>query len=118
MKVEEAIKKAIEGGWHKDWEITGVELAEHDGGYLPEVVFVSFIDDGTPDIFNRDLYTFLSDPLFWQSLGKALGWQSEVVIECACGRKERKKTYLYHWHRFIGHLADGKTAEEFFKNIQ
>lgn len=27
------------------------------------------------------------------------------------------KIWLYNWHRFIDHLAEGKTAEEFFASL-
>lgn len=67
------------------------------------------------------------DPLFWQSLGKAMGWEEKD--------KEMKKTFLlvggkneedmaavwrewfHQWHRFIDHLAEGKDAESFFKEL-
>lgn len=26
-------------------------------------------------------------------------------------------TYLYHWHRFIDHLAEGKDEKSFFKTL-
>jgi hypothetical protein len=65
---------------------------------------------------------FLLSPDFWQSLGKALGWKDGVV--CAyCGftscRHSAKFVEKWHfkWHRFIDHLAEGKTAEEFFETL-
>jgi hypothetical protein len=93
--------------------------------------------------------TFL-DPLFWQSLGKALGWGQpidkrehewgkRICLHCgvdtayqppkesgcnhahypeACSVCSRNATtWRQHWHRFIDHLAEGKTAEEFFKGL-
>ncbi|HVB33734.1 MAG TPA: hypothetical protein VNJ52_05090 [Patescibacteria group bacterium] len=47
MTIEQAIKKAIEGGWKDKWDLD------------PE---------------NRHGSDVFLDPSFWQSLGKALGW--------------------------------------------
>jgi hypothetical protein len=66
--------------------------------------------------------SFLLNPAFWQCLGKALGWDS-VGAKCwfcemhGSARYSGKPEWLYHWHRFIDHLADGKTAEEFFASL-
>lgn len=77
----------------------------------------------------------LLDPTFWQALGKGLGWENRVCF--FCGEKYRKidgeyheycdkcskpfheeiPEYKYHWHRFIDHLAEGKDAESFFKEL-
>lgn len=32
-------------------------------------------------------------------------------------KHEVGKMWLWHWHRFIDHLADGKTAEKFFATL-
>ena len=58
------------------------------------------------------------DPLFWQSLGKALGWNDE------------ERGWLYEgevvpmlpewegkWLDFIHHIAAGKSPESFFQEI-
>jgi hypothetical protein len=66
--------------------------------------------------------TFL-DPLFWLALGRALGWDTEVltVHEVENGRPtvvtRTGQHWLYHWHRFIDHLAEGKTAASFFESF-
>jgi hypothetical protein len=65
------------------------------------------------------------DPLFWQSLGKALGWKhmcSEQNKYCAYSVKHDveciyHKQWLYHWHRFIDHLASGKDINSFFEEL-
>jgi hypothetical protein len=113
MKIEEAIKKAIEQGFKNypsTWDLNDFFVATYDA----------------------ECQIFL-DPSFWQSLGKALGWRGRIVA---------RKPYLvplvkedaqhelhleevnhgltaypeWHWkmHEFIDHLAEGKDAESFF----
>jgi len=71
------------------------------------------------------------DPLFWQSLGKAMGWSDGGEYcrgsrVCKKGVTELHKPCVWEvveprwkgeWHRFIDHLAEGKTAEDYFKNL-
>ena len=71
----------------------------------------------------------LLDPKFWQALGRALGWEKQVCAKCGypaenlgvyCGGCDTEldiipyPEWLYHWHRFVDHLAEGKPADEFF----
>ena len=79
-----------------------------------------------PDTNERKLEmkpTYLTSCLcFWQSLGRALGWTTDGVH-----KREVKDSYLCikcsqnhwknHWHRFLDYLADGKSAEDFFKDL-
>jgi hypothetical protein len=51
---------------------------------------------------------------FWQSLGKALGWDEKRCFL----QKYRDNEWQYQWHRFIDHLAEGKDAESFFETLQ
>ena len=44
------------------------------------------------------------DPAFWKALGKARSWQDTGA-------------WLFHWHRFIDHIAFGKDVESFFSNL-
>lgn len=55
------------------------------------------------------IFSHLMNPLFWQSLGKAMGWYKGDL-----GRDEWEK----QWHYFIDHLAEGKDAESFFKDLK
>lgn len=103
--MEQAIRKAIEGGWHPK--------------YAKSVV--------TRDQFNVKCRILL-DPLFWQSLGKALGWDKihyekcpaicyadfRDPGECNCSAKDEWKS---QWHSFIDYLAEGKDAESFFTRL-
>lgn len=67
----------------------------------------------------------LLDPKFFQCLGVAEGWNTWITnggfikhIEPTGKRKfYYKPAWLYHWHRFIDALADGKTADEYFNQL-
>lgn len=117
MTIQEAIMKAIEGGW-KPNHLAQVMKFPTGAAVISENAF--------------------TDPLFWQSLGKAMGWG---ILHCEnCGKKavavrkkksapeywanccERKllsygSSSIAHWHRFIDHLANGKTAESYFQTM-
>lgn len=101
MKVEEAIKKAIEGGY-PFWGKTNARAFEG-------------VDT------NDHLSDILLDPSFWQSLGKAIGWGKTKNFE---SRREDSLLDLWpeewqvYWHIFIDHLAGGKTVEEFFESLR
>ena len=86
-------------------------------------------------------YGELLDPLFFQALGRGLGWDSQVeYYKCeneACVTEERWLTKSFcpdcgeklypvivpteNWrqehHRLIDWIDDGKSVEEFFKGI-
>lgn len=87
--IQQIIEKAIEGGF-----------------YIPPT------KEGWKA--NVDFQFALLNPLFWQSLGKSLGWYF---------KKEEWESYppmfewQWHWHSFIDHLAEGKDAESFFKEL-
>lgn len=93
--MKEAIQKAIEGGY---------ENAFGNG----DRVGLCFLD-----------------PLFWQCLGKALGWEENsremVGFDLDKGTSEKfidkKIEWLRCWHSFINHLAEGKNPDDFFKEL-
>ena len=58
--MENIIKKAIEGGWKPFGSIK----TDGKNWGVPEVV---------ANFYNQP--TFILDPLFWQALGKACGWE-------------------------------------------
>lgn len=60
----------------------------------------------------------LLDPLFWQSLGKAMGWEDEKVCP-TCWKKivPTATGWMCYWHRFIDHIAEWKDAESFFDSL-
>lgn len=56
------------------------------------------------------------DPLFWQALGKACGWRMEDPFNRE-NTGDRKEAWLHYWHRFIDALSEGRTADDFFKEL-
>ena len=53
------------------------------------------------------------DPLFWQALGKALGWNKIDAADWQDG----VPTWKNQWHRFIDHLAEGKDTTQFWDDL-
>ena len=94
MTIEQAIQKAIDGGWK------------------PKI---------SP--FTTICKEYFLDPLFWQSLGKAMGWEKHDELMdgkhyCIDHVQYDWADYdwVFQWHSFIDHLAEGKDAESFFEN--
>jgi hypothetical protein len=86
--------------------------------------------DGYTDFkYHQDQLLMSKD--FWIGLGKAMGWvhvrctKCNVDVrpwgECECDEEEvmpkLQEAWLYHWHRFIDHLAEGKDTESFFEQL-
>jgi len=91
MTISQAIEKAIEGGW----------IYKNEWGNNP---------------IDMPVERILLDPLFWQSLGKAMGWDESSGIFREPGHVEMKE-WMFRWHDFTDHLIEGKTAESFFANL-
>ena len=101
MDIKTAIEKAVEGGYKT----------------------------GTLGAFGWE--RMVLDPLFWQSLGKAMGWDKDkkgndifLKVRNFLGRtaiemkaKSPIEFWEYKWHRFIDHLAEGKDAESYFESL-
>jgi len=102
MSIQEAIKKSIEGGYYRFINGKGA-----DNKTLRQLVSVQYdMNEATGEIEKQ-----LLDPLFWQCLGKSLGWGAignESILT---------PEWKIYWHRFIDYLAEGKSAEEFFKEL-
>ena len=124
MTIQEAIKKAIEGGWSAKGLLEKPEaFYEFDKlGTLYEHSDVLTFYWAQKDEKNRGinkksremtLFEVFLDPLFWSSLGKAMGWEAKGVMNY-----RRGYVWLYHWYRFIGHLAEGKSIEDFFTQLE
>lgn len=115
MTIEETIKKAIEGGY----EPNGSDL-QH---------YMLFNQHAHISALNLVGYKVIFlDPLFWQSLGKAMGWRYKAYKNGAWQTEDedldimsdtpfRHPEWLYQWHKFIDHLAEGKDINSFFKNL-
>lgn len=117
--MKEAIQKAIEGGYL-------AEAYEHFKTRMknPDENIIVHIEKWENDYFaymfggTWNCSTIFLDPLFWQALGKSLGWRGEKkyinVTDETFGKFE---TWECYWHRFIDHLASGKDAESFFQEL-
>ena len=98
MTINQVFKKAKEGGDKMQWD-KGLESA------YP--------------------YRALLDDNFWIALGKAMGWNmqehqyddAKVKKIQGCTRIYLMSGWLYQWHKFIDHLAAGKTIESYFENL-
>jgi hypothetical protein len=117
MTLQEVITKAIEGGFSSQVAIEHVEdLKSHKTLTIHDYGWVFVRED------------------FWMSLGKAMGWnQGDIGVCSSCGSRgeaenhvkcncseplpEIIEEWLYQWHRFIDHLAEGKDAESFFESL-
>lgn len=156
---ETAIKKAIEGGYPIGW-------SDNFGAYMADNKNSKGEITGGHLISNQQVFL---DPLFWQSLGKSMGWDKSnrelytgkyahknLGLLCICGHtlgahsaesttksqpcfiqdsikdiqcdceKFKKTPFQFAesnpewkelWYRFIDHLAEGKDAESFFKEL-
>lgn len=124
--MERAIKKAIEGGY----------LYKGDKLLLDENVGHWFVSDGDGGYLIPSEKIFLLDPAFWQALGKSLGWwkidEFGYEVKPLLNSREYKAgntiwsvehvenmpfSWVTHWHRFIDHLAEGKSVDEFFDKL-
>lgn len=109
--MEEAIKRALKGGWNDtDYAFTskeppyeGVECQIGEWQY--------------------DVKVFL-DPLFWQALGKAEGWEEKTYYEINCQARNYQTyeetseiTWKLQMHCLIDHLIGGKDVESFFGEL-
>ena len=91
--MKNAIKKAIEGGW----KIPHVEEQDE----APAAI----------RFYVKNPHKILLDHLFWQALGKAMGWGLEE------DENKRWMDWKTHWHDFIQHLIEGKSADSFFDDL-
>lgn len=75
--------------------------------------------------FTQEYKRHYADPLFWQALGKALGWKGlvhkEDGVECALrGRDPVDFTYekwQYHAHQYFDLVLTGGDTEKFWKDL-
>lgn len=115
MTIEEAIKKAMKGGYEP-------KAVRQYYRFPPEVIGWDRREEDRSYVLNP----ILDDPLFWQSLGKALGWVLDERIDGCTNRKcpncedayqEYAPAWIYHWLEFTKHLAAGHSVESFFQSL-
>lgn len=110
--MEEAIKKAIDEGYKLlGWE-AHKDYVECDHGLSQEKRDI--------EMRRLNLYAINSivlDPLFWQALGKAEGWDRGIETCQIPNTCSYHSSWKRHWHCFIDHLAEGKDADSFFKEL-
>lgn len=104
--MEKAIKIAIESGY----EIKGLEI--HEGELFAFRKMESFTD-----LTNK----LVLDPLFWQALGKGLGWDKEPSTLVRNSRLHPKGFPMTQWENewimFIMHLAEGGDINSYFEKL-
>ncbi len=93
MTIKQAIFKAIDSGFIYEVGSALPQKMSLEMDYKGDGVYVDSV---------------LLNPLFWQSLGKAMGWDKNKYII---------GNWKAHWHRFIDHLIEGKEAESFFEPL-
>jgi hypothetical protein len=111
MTVKEALEKATQTGYNR-YQLVGRVDAINTYG---QEVGRSWEEE------KSDAQVFL-DPLFWQSLGKAMKWciHSERYPDGECKQCQAAtgdSQWLFVWHCFIDGLAEGKSAEQFFGTL-
>jgi hypothetical protein len=118
MTIPEAIHTAIAGGY---------QIAGADGGAIAysgaNNEYSVWTRTDTQSSFLVPVQETFLDPAFWHALGWALGWDApcDLAITCVHGDAECRRchgTYwMYQWHCFIQHLADGHTPDTFFARL-
>ncbi|MDE2098547.1 MAG: hypothetical protein KGL39_14935 [Patescibacteria group bacterium] len=120
MTIENAVKKAIEGGFDPYKNVGDFWMLAGTGdGSLKRMA----------DGWNVPVERILLDPTFWQSLGKYLGWSvcqnaQHIVFTndeggaVVCPECPRDDMWLEYWEQLILHVAQGGTPEQFFATLK
>ena len=98
MTIEEIFRHAIIGG---------LKEAEGHQFIKASTYWVIWLDRNGAR-YNISTSIYFLNPVFWQCLGRAFGWN--VVM----GADFKQEEWLFRWHLFIDHLAEGKTPTEYF----
>lgn len=123
--IKKAIQLAIEKG---EYLGKGAKFNDFDIQWDTRVLYYTPTGYAT----HKDICAIFIDPLFWQSLGKALGWgKPEIEYGYIApnghtswkGEKEFNQPVWFtrrwqnEWHCFIDHLTDGKDPDKFFEQL-
>lgn len=118
--MEEAIKKAIEGGWK------GLEFNDSiriDNFRPADVHSRVWGESILGEQHITTIAQIVCDPQFWIALGKSMKWKEDkpkVSITTDLGVMSSRVLYEGHlaeWHRFIDHLVVGKDIDSFFRDL-
>lgn len=100
MTIKQAIEKAIEGGYHRG-QIGTSPIVEINCDFA--------ITETKGERNHYGLAWVWLDPLFWQSLGKAMGWGDEMVCIDETGHP---KEWGYYFHCPVcGEIVHGERQE-------
>ncbi len=115
--IEKAIELAVKEGWRARFTVNGIKMSS--GNWRPLVT-----------VSGEFVTVYFLDPLFWQALGKALGWNQEVgvayngwIIDSEGNSDQKLDEAIivprsrYEQYRLTDHLASGKDAESFFEDL-
>lgn len=83
-KMENIIKKAIEGGWIKSpysFQFKEI-LGDNSRGYTVVIRFI--MDKGMPSDSFYHLEWILMQASFWQALSKSCNWAERICFACGC----------------------------------
>ena len=118
MTIPEAIQTAIAGGYH---------MVGSDGGETSysgaNNEFSAWTRTDTQSSFLVPVQETFLDPAFWQAFGRVLGWETpcDLTITCVHGDEECQRCHgaywMYQWHCFIQHLANGHPPDAFFAHL-
>jgi hypothetical protein len=118
MTIQEAVDIAVEGGYH----LHGTDgVATIYTGANSE--FSAWTRTDNHSSFMISVHETFLDPAFWRALGRALGWEEtcELAITCVRGQEECRRCHgsywMYQWHCFIQHLANGQPPDTFFASL-
>jgi hypothetical protein len=118
MTIQEAMHTAIAGGYH---------MQGADGGEIAfsgaNNEYSAWTRTDTQSSFLIPMQETLLDPAFWRALGRALGWDvpCDLAITCVHGNEECQRCHgyywMYQWHCFIQHIANGHPPAAFFASL-
>lgn len=118
MTIDEAITGAVKEGYRVSI-FDGIEMS-FNGANTEWSVWTR--TDNLSSFMVRVEESFL-DPCFWQALGRGLGWDHAIktlhVVDNGRPTIVTKtgKSWLSYWHCFVDCLAEGKTPEDFFEQL-
>jgi hypothetical protein len=118
MTIQEAVNTAVAGGYHLHGTdgVTTVYTGANSE-------FSAWTRTNNHSSFMVSVHETFLDPAFWRALGRALGWEEtcELAITCVHGQEECRRCHgyywMYQWHCFIQHLANGQTPDTFFASL-